>query len=158
MKAKYVLFDGDCGFCNHTIMFIANRDSKENFTFVSSLSKFGNKLLNENKLKGVELETLILFENENEFYTKSKAIQKMLIDIPNYKIIGYLMFLIPRFIMDSVYMAISKRRKIIIKGESCEIPEMNIRRKFILKKNKTATNKVYILLLQIAKTKVSNSL
>ncbi len=132
MKYSYIIYDGDCGFCNKTVMFLAKNDRNNNFKFVSSLSEFGAKILLKNKIKGLEKSTIILVENENKIYTKSVAIRKVLLKIPYYKMIGYLIFLFPKRLSDYVYDLISKNRKLIIKNSTCEIPNSEIRKKFIM--------------------------
>jgi len=132
MQYSYIIYDGDCGFCNKTVMFIAKNDKNNNFKFISSLSEFGTKLLLKHNIKGLEKATIILVENENEIDIKSVAIRKVLLKIPSYKMIGYLMFLFPKQLSDYVYDFISKNRKLIIKNNICEIPNSEIRKKFIM--------------------------
>ena len=132
MQYSYIVYDGDCGFCNKTIMFVAKNDRNNNFKFVSSLSEFGTKILLKNKIKGLEKSTIILVENKNEIYTKSVAISKVLLKIPSYKMIGNLLNISPTKFADYVYNFISKNRKMIIKNSICEIPNSEIRKKFIM--------------------------
>jgi predicted DCC family thiol-disulfide oxidoreductase YuxK len=131
-KYSYIIFDGECGFCNKIIMFIARNDKNNTFKFISSLSELGTKILLMNKIKGMEKSTIILVENENEIYTKSLAIRKVLLKITYYKMVGYLMFLFPKKLSDYVYDLISKNRKLIIKNNIYEIPNSEIRKKFIM--------------------------
>lgn len=131
-KYSYTIFDGECGFCNKTIMFIARNEKNNTFKFISNVSVLGTKILLMNKIKGMEKSTIILVENENEIYTKSVAIRKVLLKISYYKMIGYLMFLFPKRLSDYVYDLISKNRKLIIKNNICEIPTSEIRKKFIM--------------------------
>lgn len=132
MTNNYILFDGECGFCNKTIMLIAKNDTNNQFIFVSSLSEFGNKLLTQNNIIGLEQETIIFFENNIKTYIKSNAIRRILIKIPKFKFVSFLMYLLPKSLMDFLYMAISKRRKSIVKSKNCKIPSLEIRQKFIL--------------------------
>jgi len=112
-------------------MFIARNDKNNNFKFVSSFSDFGIKLLLNNKIEGLEKLTIILVEKESEIYIKSVAIRKIILKLPYYKLIGYFMFIIPEKISDYLYNFISKNRKMIIKNKICEIPNFEIRKKFI---------------------------
>jgi len=132
MKYSYIIYDGDCGFCNKTVMFLAKNDKNNNFKFVSSFSEFGAKILLKNKIIGLEKSTIILVENENEIYTKSLAVRKILLKIKYYKMVGYLIFLFPKKISDYVYDLISKNRKSIIKNDTCEVPNTRIQKKFIV--------------------------
>jgi predicted DCC family thiol-disulfide oxidoreductase YuxK len=60
------------------------------------------------------------------------AIRKVLLKIPFYKLFGYLMFLFPKQLSDYVHDLISKNRKLFIKNNVCEIPNSDIRKKFIM--------------------------
>lgn len=130
MNNSFIIFDGDCGFCNKTVMFVARNDKNNTFKFISSSSDFGIKLLLKHNIKGLEKSTIILIENK--VYIKSVAIRKILLKIPFYKIIGYLMFLFPKKASNYVYDWFSKNRKFIIQNNICEIPSSKIRKKFIL--------------------------
>ncbi|MGY0427149.1 MAG: thiol-disulfide oxidoreductase DCC family protein [Polaribacter sp.] len=132
MQYSYIIYDGDCGFCNKTVMFVARNDKNNTFKFISSLSEFGAKLLLKHNIKGLEKSTIILVENENEIYIKSVAIRKVLLKVPSYKMIGYLMFLFPKKLCDYVYDLISKNRKLIINNNICEVPNSEIRKKFMM--------------------------
>jgi len=52
--------------------------------------------------------------------------------LPFYKLLVNLMFLIPKTLSDYVYDLISENRKLIIKNDNCEIPDVEIRKKFIV--------------------------
>jgi len=132
MNKSYIIFDGECGFCNKTVMFIANNDKYNNFIFVSNLSEFGIKLLLKHNIDGLEKTTILLLENKNEIYTKTIAIRRIALKLPYYKIFGYLMFLFPKKLADYMYDLFSKNRKMIIKNDICEIPNVEIRNKFIM--------------------------
>jgi predicted DCC family thiol-disulfide oxidoreductase YuxK len=129
MTEKYfIIYDGSCNFCNKMIMFIANNDKYNNFIFVSNFSEFGTKLLLKHNIKGLEKATIILVENKNEISIKSVAIRKVLLKIPYYKMIGYLMFLFPKTLSDYMYDMISKNRSLIIKNNICEIPNNSLKK------------------------------
>ena len=129
--SSLIVFDGECRFCNRTIMFIARNDINNYFKFISSSSNFGIELLEKHKIKGIKKSTIILIEKEN-IYTKSIAIREVFLKIPKYRIIGLLLFMIPKKISDIFYDFTSKYRKRLIKNNACEIPPPEIREKFIL--------------------------
>lgn len=128
---RFVIYDGDCGFCNKNIMLIARNDKGNNFKFVSNLSDFGENLLKNFQIEGLEQSTIILIEQRN-YYTKSLAIKKILLKIPYFKILGCLMFLIPQKVSNWFYDFISKRRNRIVKNNVCKIPTLEVRKKFII--------------------------
>lgn len=129
--SSVIIYDGNCGFCSRTVMFLAKNDKNNDFKFVSSLSEFGIKVMLKNNIKGLEKSTVILIEKES-FYIQSIAIRKILLRIPYFRILGYVMFLIPKKVSDCFYAFISNRRKRIVKNNICEIPTPEIRKKFIL--------------------------
>lgn len=131
MKFSYIIYDGSCGFCNKTIMFFAKNDTRDKLKFVSNLSDFGMGLLSKHKINGLESSTIIFLEDEKKIFIKSVAIRSILLRLPFYKLIGHLMFLFPQKITDFIYDFISRNRKKIIKNSTCEIPNIEIRRKFI---------------------------
>ena len=131
MEKSYIIYDGACGFCNKSTLFIAKKDILNKFKFVSNLSEFGTKLLVTHQIKGLEKATIILKE-KNNIYTKSVAIQKIVLQLPYYKWIGYLLFLIPKKLANFIYDFIAKHRKKIIKNTTCELPNEEIRKKFII--------------------------
>lgn len=129
--SSLIIYDGNCGFCNRIIMFFAKNDKNNEFKFISSISEFGIKVLLRNNIKGLEKSTIILIEKET-FYIKSIATRKILLRIPYFKILGYVMFLIPKKVSDWFYDFISNRRKRIVKNNDCEMPSLEMRNKFIL--------------------------
>lgn len=131
MIEKYIIFDGNCGFCNKFLMTIAKKDKNDIFLFVSNLSNLGVNLLLKYKIIGLDESTIILIENHN-IYIKSAAIKRILLNLKYYNILGKLMFLFPEKISNYVYDIISINRDKIIKNSDCKIPDSRIRRKFIM--------------------------
>lgn len=127
---EYLIYDGACGFCNKMVMFVAKNDSRNQFLFVSSLSEKGKSLLEKHQVSGLEESTIILLENDR-FSVKSLAVQKILLKLPKFKFAGLLMYLFPITFSDFFYDIIAKHRKKIIRNNNCEIPNTEIRKKFI---------------------------
>lgn len=128
---KYIIFDGDCGFCNHTMIFIAINDTKNQFKLVSNQSKLGLKVLENFNVNPSKANETVLLIDSQCLYEKSEAFIKILLVLPKYRIIGKILKLIPKNISDYFYSIISYYRKKIIKN-SCAVPSKNIREKFVL--------------------------
>ena len=126
-----IVFDRECGFCNKMIMLIAKSDINNHFRFTSSGNSFGKNLLEKFQIRGLDQSTLILIE-EGNIYTKSMAIRKILLKISKYKIIGFLLFFIPKKISDMIYDFISKHRKGLIRNNVCKVANFEITKKFIM--------------------------
>ncbi len=128
---KYIIFDGECGFCSHTMIFIANNDTKNQFKLVSSQSKMGLNILEHFDINPSKVnETILLIENKH-YYEKSEAVIKILLALPKYITIGKILKLIPQKISDNFYSIVAQYRKKIIK-KSCTLPSKDIREKFVL--------------------------
>ena len=72
MAKKIVIFDGDCAFCNRSVLFVLKK-SKQNDIFVcSSQSQAGLKLIESHKISANPSETIIYIEDDI-VYMKSNA-------------------------------------------------------------------------------------
>ena len=123
-----LIYDGDCPFCNKTVLQLAKLDSDDKFCFVSNLSRKGKKILKNYDIDGLTKLTIIIIIND-EIYIKSRAILKFLSYTKKYFFVRVLLCITPLFVSDKVYDFISNNRKKIIKNK-CEIPNENIIHKF----------------------------
>jgi predicted DCC family thiol-disulfide oxidoreductase YuxK len=115
---KIVIFDGDCAFCNRSVLFILKNSKKEDIYVCSGDSDAGRKLIVKHNISLKPEETLIFIDN-NAVYGKSNAA----LNICKYLKIPYsfliIFKIIPKYFRDKVYDFIAKRRKRIIKDNSC---------------------------------------
>lgn len=130
-EQSYVIFDGSCGFCNSSAMFIAKKDVSDRFILVSNSSDFGRRLLAKHNLEKVSPNSIILIEGDC-VSTKSKAIRTILQEIPGYHFLKFLLKVVPIFIQNLFYDAIAKIRKYLPMKTNCEIPDQRLREKFRL--------------------------
>ncbi|MBT7481253.1 MAG: DUF393 domain-containing protein [Flavobacteriales bacterium] len=122
MNKQYIIFDGDCAFCNQIVMLLAKNDTQNKFIFISNTSNKFLELEMPSNTKEILQDTLILLEGKSIF-VRGKAIKNILVQIPKFKILGYLLLPIPNFIVDVCYRLFAKiRRKINVKRE-CIIDE-----------------------------------
>jgi predicted DCC family thiol-disulfide oxidoreductase YuxK len=128
---SYVIFDGTCGFCNYSAMFIAKRDVSDRFVLVSNSSGFGKVLLMKYNLESISPHSIILIE-KGQVSIKSKAIRHILQEIPGYHFLKFLLKITPIFIQNALYDAIAKVRKYLPMKTSCEVPDPDLRKKFKL--------------------------
>ncbi len=130
-RPAYIIFDGTCGFCNRTVMFIAKRDTRRLYVFVSSLSGAGKQLLVKHRIQGLETQSVILVTPDEKVYIKSMAVQRILFQLPRYKWVAYLMELFPLKFKDFIYDFISRRRMFISKN-NCPVPDEDLKERFII--------------------------
>lgn len=129
-KNRYIIFDGNCGFCNKSIMILAKMDVNNNYFFVSNKSIKGINLIEKFKLENKTNETIILII-EDRYYLKSKAIFNFIVDAKNSKILKLIFSVFPIIFCDKIYDFIAKNRTKIITNKICELPNTNISRKII---------------------------
>lgn len=132
MKTYIVLFDGVCNLCNSTVQFIIKRDTHNQFKFSSLQSEYGQNFLKERNLDSSDFKSIILYEPEVAYYTKSTAALKIAqnLGFPYNLLSVFLM--IPSFIRDWIYSLISKYRYHLFgKKDSCMVPTPENKRKFI---------------------------
>lgn len=121
-----IFYDGDCGFCHHSVQWILNRDTKALFRFASLQSEKGQDFLN--KIGKTQLDTLYLLLPTGGYLQKSDAILKVLY-LLGYPGIGLLQR-IPQPIRDGVYDLVARYRKQLMPSE-CSLPTPEQRKRFL---------------------------
>jgi predicted DCC family thiol-disulfide oxidoreductase YuxK len=129
-EAPYIIFDGSCGFCNASALWVAKRDLGNVFIFVSNSSAFGLELLKSRGLDQESSRSIILIDSNGKVLVKSRAIRKILESIPGYSGLKMVMKYTPLFLQNSVYDIIAYFRRRIPLSNSCEMPDEAIRKRF----------------------------
>lgn len=132
MEFKHiVIFDDDCLLCQGLVKFIINQDNKDLFGFASLQSKAGQRFLDHSDLTSKYKKTVI-FISEKSIYFRSTAVIKILMGLGGIYHLAKCLYIIPKFIRDSLYNLIAKHRfKIFGKSDSCFLITDNIRHKFL---------------------------
>ena len=126
----YVIYDGDCGFCNHWVQWILKNDKKDQFMFAALQSDFGQKFLKERGLERESFDTIYLWKPEGFYLIKSEAITKIAKILGGkYALLGNLN-VFPKYISDAIYNQIAKRR-LKLAAQSCMLPTVEERKKFV---------------------------
>ncbi len=130
-KNKYIVFyDGECGFCNHWVQWILERDKKDNFLFSSLQSEFGQQFLNERNLPNQVFDTLYLWKPQSFYLTKYQAILKIASELGGIYSLVSVGKIIPDFIGNRFYNLISRNRKKLAANQ-CFLPNEQQRKKFL---------------------------
>lgn len=126
-----IIFDGVCNFCNASINFIIRRDPNAIFTFGTVQSATGTRLLSDLNIDPTDPTTFVLI-HDGEVFLKSNAALEISKHLTGaWPIMSYLRF-IPVTIRDSIYNLIAKNRyKIMGRRDSCMIPTVEIKARFI---------------------------
>ena len=118
-----VIFDGDCAFCNKSVMLILKKDKTQSIEVCSNQSKKGKELIKRYKITA-DINTTIIYIIEEKVYYKSTAALTISKKLKGLLPSLYLFIIIPKFIRDGFYDFVAKHRKKIIKQEySCEFIE-----------------------------------
>lgn len=127
---KIILFDGDCNFCNESVLFIIKRDKHDHFKFCSLQSKKAATLLQKHNICTSE-KSLILIDN-NKAYTKSTAALHISHHLTFPWHILYYFIFIPKLIRDFAYTTIANNRyKLMGRKTKCMIPTAEMKNKFL---------------------------
>ena len=131
VKNKLIVFyDGDCGFCNHWVQWILEKDKDDKFLFSSLQSEFGQKFLNERNLPNHVFDTLYLWKPGSFYFTKYRAVLQIATEIGGVYSFALAGKMIPDFIGNIFYSLVSSNRK-KLKANQCFLPDAEQRKKFI---------------------------
>ena len=129
LNGNIIFFDGICNYCNGFVRFLIKNDPNEILKFSSIQSSFAKSVFKEKGLKS-DL-TTIVFLKKGEVLVKSNAIIEILFTI-KFKLLGFLIKIVPVFMRDYVYDFVAKKRYSIFgKTEECVLPEKEINHLFI---------------------------
>lgn len=126
-----ILFDGVCNFCNGSVNFIIERDSKNYFKFAPLQSESAQKLLDEHGINKAETDSVILIE-DGKAYTYSTAALKVAQKLDGAWSWFYAFIIVPKPIRDFFYKLFAKYRyKLFGKQDACMMPTPEIRARFL---------------------------
>ena len=77
-----VIYDGSCGFCNSSIRFILKQNPSQKLRFVAFQSDTGTLIRQELNINE-EIDSIIVVDN-HKYFTKSKAIFRILDHVPEH--------------------------------------------------------------------------
>ena len=117
MNIAFVLYDGECNFCNKWICFIKNKLKKNEISFIAFNSFEGAKTIKKFKLKNQN--SVAYIQNDIVFF-KSRAVLKICKQLQFPYHLLQVSKIIPTFILDFAYDFIAKRRlKLTSKKQCC---------------------------------------
>ena len=126
-----LLFDGVCNLCSGSVLFVLDRNGKENVSFASLQSEFGAQALKDANLPAGYTSSLVLLEND-KVYVKSDAALQLTKHLNGLWKAGSVLLIIPKFIRNPVYDWVAKNRyKWFGEKEVCWIPEPKLKKRFL---------------------------
>lgn len=129
---KLVLFDGVCNLCNATVVYIIERDKKDEFRFAPLQSKIGQQVIDKYNIDTSKIDSILLYSNDAGLSYRSTAALKIANGLGFPQNLMTVFFIIPPFIRNWVYDYVAKNRyKWYGKKESCMIPTPELQSKFL---------------------------
>ncbi|WP_395654689.1 thiol-disulfide oxidoreductase DCC family protein [Flavobacterium sp.] len=127
-----VLFDGLCNFCNTTVLKIIKYDKRNQLKFSSLQSEFGKKMLKLHNMEEDDLSTIVFIKNDQDVYKETTAVIEIIKLLEGKPKILLIFRIMPQKIRDYFYRVFSRNRyKLFGKKDSCIMPPLEIRNKFI---------------------------
>lgn len=129
---KIIIFDGICLLCNTAVLFVATRDTQDQFRFVSLQSPLGQDLCSQIGIDPLKINTIILYEPGKAYYIKAQAVINILTALGGLYTLIKITSLIPTPITNALYDIIAKKRYTWFgKKQSCSLPTQEIKSKFL---------------------------
>ncbi len=130
-EKSIILFDGVCNFCNSSINFVIDHDSRQNFVFASLQSDKAKEIIDGQEQDLSVVDSLILVDDD-KVYIKSSAALRIARRLSFPWNLAYALVVIPRFLRDPIYDWIARNRyKWFGKMDQCRIPTEDLRARFI---------------------------
>ena len=131
MFENYVIFDGECGFCNKTVMFLAKKDLHNKFVFISNVSYEGKRILGSDPLlQSTIQDSIIIIAEDGKTYTRERAFLFFFKQIPKLRLHYYILKGMP--FKNWLYRIVAKiRQKLPVKNSCAFNVEADFSKKFI---------------------------
>lgn len=131
MKPAIVLYDGECGFCTKSVLFVFRRDPRGRYHFASLQSEAGRRLLRAHGIPESE-DTVVLVDDERS-YVRSTAALKIGRGLRwPWSWLAALGFVLPRPLRDAAYRWFAKgRHRMFGRVNHCAMPSPELRARMI---------------------------
>jgi len=125
-----VFYDGICGLCNRSVIWLIKHDRKRILRYASLQSGFSKKALQD---EGLDITSgTIVFYDDQKVYTKSAAILKIFRRLGGIYRLAMIFYILPPVLRDAIYDWIARNRyRWFGKYESCPVPDPRNRQLFI---------------------------
>ncbi|MFC5045389.1 thiol-disulfide oxidoreductase DCC family protein [Aquimarina hainanensis] len=129
---KVIFFDGVCNLCNGFIDFVIVRDLQKRIYYCSLQSVTAKEIVAHKEQLINHPFSTIYYYDQDQLYSKSTAILKILQELPKYRFISSVLLYIPPVIRDRCYHLIAKNRYFFLgKKNTCRIPSVKEQSQFL---------------------------
>ncbi len=120
-RAPIVIFDGNCGFCSRTVLFILKHESRSELLFTANGSPYGLELLKRHGLVEESKHTIIVLDGARILLRSDAALFMASYLRPPYSWIAVTR-IVPRFVRDLGYRLIASVRHLLAGAKDvCEL-------------------------------------
>ena len=109
MERALVLYDGECGFCTRSVLFVFRNDPGGRYHFAALGSPTGQRLLREHGIPPTE-DTIVLIDGPRASVRSTAALRIGRGLRWPWSWVAALGFLLPRALRDAAYRAFARRR------------------------------------------------
>lgn len=137
MSHPILLYDGVCGLCNRLNQFVLRRDPEGIFRFASLQSGLADRILSRHGANAADLNSLYAVVNADQpderLLARSDAAIFVLKQLgPFWRVAGFLLQLIPRFLREWGYRMVARNRyRVFGQFETCPLPSPATRERFL---------------------------
>lgn len=129
MKNLVVFYDGACGLCSRSVLFLLRNEKDDSLRFCALQSETARKFFLENNLTIQTFDTIVIWDG-TRFFFKSTAVLRL---IPYLKPPYFwlkIAWIFPRFLRDFVYDVVANNRKKFFKN-TCALPTVEMKNRFL---------------------------
>ncbi|SME98064.1 thiol-disulfide oxidoreductase DCC family protein [Pseudobacteriovorax antillogorgiicola] len=125
-----IFYDGECGFCSHSVRVILRIDRSDHFLFAPLQGQTAQASLPEDYRK---LDSLVVKDSDGMLKKKFSAIESIVAQLPQFPwpLVSAAMGLVPSVLGDLVYSLIAKNRFLFGRKDACELPSPTQRQRFL---------------------------
>jgi predicted DCC family thiol-disulfide oxidoreductase YuxK len=126
------LYDGECGFCNSTVIFLLDHTAADRLAFCALQSDYSHSLCRDHGVERPDLSTAYFFDGAKIHMSSSAVLRAISLCKPpaSFLAVG---LVIPKLIRDYCYSVISRSRKRIPRfgKNACRLLAANERARFL---------------------------
>ncbi|HET7232324.1 MAG TPA: thiol-disulfide oxidoreductase DCC family protein [Longimicrobium sp.] len=131
LNGPLVLYDGQCGLCNHSVQLILRHDREGRFRFAALQSEVGQALLRRHGLPVDVLDSIVLVE-EGRAWTRSRAALRIARGMDRPWPLLRAASIIPAPVRDVVYNWVARNRyRWFGRTDACMLPPPDVRARFL---------------------------
>lgn len=132
-NAYLAVYDGDCGLCAASVQFIFRHDKDKQYFFTPIQSPLGSAICCELGISPENPSGFVAIVG-GKHYTKSRAVLRVAVSFGGAWKVLFILWVIPRILLDWIYDLIACRRKTIFQSARQCMVDPSFKSRMILKR------------------------